>query len=129
MHDVVAAAGSAAEENLHSADDWETSRTSDFKADPNSSCELATTVSFTNSTRHKAASICTTSAIDVRFISGPIPNSSFLIFRLLPRFLLLKSSFFLLIFHRFLLFNSYFILSSLSAIFRTPTAEIGMAIG
>ena len=40
MHDVVAAAVSAAEKNLHSADDWETSRTSDFKADPNSSCEF-----------------------------------------------------------------------------------------
>src|SRR5438876_3183540 len=77
MHDVVAAAVSAAEKNLHSADDWETPRTSDFKADPNSSCELATTASFTNSTRDKAASICTRSAIDVRFISGPIPNSSF----------------------------------------------------
>jgi HTH-type transcriptional regulator/antitoxin HigA len=41
----------------------------------NSSCELAITASFTSSTSSKAASFCTMSAIDVRFISGPISLS------------------------------------------------------
>jgi HTH-type transcriptional regulator/antitoxin HigA len=53
------------------AHDWKISHTNDFKADPNSSCELAITASFTSSTSSKAASFCIMSAIDVRFISRP----------------------------------------------------------
>jgi len=57
--------------------DWETSRTSDFKTDLNPNCELAITASFMNSTSSKAAFICTTPAIDVRFTSGRISLSDF----------------------------------------------------
>jgi HTH-type transcriptional regulator / antitoxin HigA len=57
------------------AHDWKISDTNDFKADLNSSCELVITASFTSSTSSKAASFCTMSAIDVRFISGPISLS------------------------------------------------------
>ena len=55
---------------------WKNSRTSDSKVDPNLSCESGITACFTSWTSNRAASICTTWAIDAKFTSGPNNSSA-----------------------------------------------------